>query len=310
MALDYLIDAVEIDSGLLVKAVFQESAGKQLTGSLNRSVGVEEQQIKVETLTNDIKLSIGIDPLKARKASHRLTRATFTIPVLTAEIQWQHDAYLRVNKTKNPSQALVADVAREMGDMEDAFILTATDVTIGDNEGLFQSGNFTAATAELDLGTYAEGILTLSNMFGQLVSGMKGEVRKNAVVLVITPTVESIMAGVVSTNDGTSLLTGAEVMLKQRGGAGSGILVAERLGCAIDFVDGVLTITNAVESSVGRAALVLVSPKVMTTHASIYDQRIRPYNKVDGYYNKVVERYLNLIHNAEGIIGSVAVVKA
>lgn len=308
MSLEYLEDTIKVDTGLLVKAVLREAAGKQLSGLINRGLSPQDQEVTVETLTNDIKISIGIDPLQARRASHRLTRNKFVVPVYDAEIQHTHDDYQRINKTKNPVSALVADVAVEIGDVEDVAILTATDITIGDNEGMMQSGNFTDATNELDLGTFPETMVTLAGMFTQLISGMKGEVRKNPVILVLTPLVESTAAGVFNTNSDKSSLQGMLEQVVARGGPGSGILVAERLSCAVDFTEGLITVTNAVESSVGRAALMIQSAKVMTTHGSPYDQRPRPYNKADGYYNKVVQRWLNLVHNAAGIVASHAVV--
>ena len=302
--LAYLEDTIKIDTGLLVKAVLREAAGKQLSGAIDRSLNPDDQEVTVETLTNSIKIMIGIDPLQARRASHRLTRAKFIVPVYDAEIQFAHDDYQRINRTKNPVQALVGDVSVEMSDIEDVAILTATDITVGDNEGIMESGNFTDATTELTSNAFAAGNTSLAGLFTQLVSGMKGEVRKNPVILVITPLVESTAAGVFNTNSDKSLLQSWLEQIVARGGPGSGILVAERLGCAVAFADGVITVTNAV----GRAALMIVSPKVMTTHASAYDQRLRPYNKADGYYNKVVERWINLVHNSAGIIASHAVV--
>ena len=308
MSLEYLEDIIEVDTGLLVKAVLRESAGKQLSGLINRGLSPQDQEVTVETLTNDIKISIGIDPLQARRASHRLTRNKFVVPVYSAEIQHTHDDYQRINKTKNPVAALVADVAVEINDIEDVAILTATDITIGDNEGIMQSGNFTDATNEIDMGTFPEGMVTLAGLFTQLVSGMKGEVRKNPVIFVITPLVESTAAAVFNTNSDKSILQGWLEQIVARGGPGSGILVAERLACTVTFAQGEIVVTNGVESSTGFAALMIQSAKVMTTHGSPYDQRPRPYNKADGYYNKVVERWINLVHNAAGIVASHAVV--
>lgn len=314
--LDYLEDIIKVDTGLLVKAVEREAAGKQLS-FISRSLDPEDQEVTVETLTTDIKISLGIDPLQARKAAHRLTRAKFVVPSISAEAQFEHDHYQRVNKTKNPVSALIADIAKEVADQEDAMILTITDITIGDNEGMMQSGNFTDAGTELNCSTFALGATTLAGLFTQLIvgdttdaalNGMKGEVRKNPVILVITPLVESTAAGVFNTNGDKSVLQLWRETIVARGGPGSGILVAERLSCAMTFAQGEVVITNADESSVGRAALMVVTPKVMTSHTSVYDQRPRPYNKADGYYNKVVERFINLIHNKDGIVASHAVV--
>ena len=127
---------------------------------------------------------------------------------------------------------------------------------------------------------------------------MKGEVRKNPLILVMNPNVESIAAGTFNTNSDKSLLQAWKEQVVARGGPGSGILVAENLACTIAFSDGVLAITTT-ESN---AALICKTPKVMTTFASVYDQRPRPYNKADGYYNKVVERWINLVHKSVGII--------
>ena len=308
MSLAYLEDTIKVDTGLLVREILRESAGKQLSGLINRGLSPQDQEVTVETLSTDIKISIGIDPLQARKADSRLTRNKFVVPVYDAEIQHTHDDYQRINKSKYPVSALVADVAVEMGDIEDVAILTATDITIGDNEGIMQSGNFTDATAELIADTFGTGITTLAGLFTQLISGMKGEVRKNPVILVMTSAVESIAAATFNTNSDKSLLQAWLEQIVARGGPGSGVLVADRLACTVDFTGGVLTVTDADESSTGFAALMIQSPKVMTTHGSPYDQRPRPYNKADGYYNKVVERWLNLVHKPAGIIASHAVV--
>lgn len=321
MVNEYFEENIEIDSGKLLKAVLKESAGKQLT-TIVRSLSPQDQQVTVEELTNDIKISIGLDPFQARKVAHALKRNKFVVPVHSAEIQFNHDDYQRINKTKNPVSALIADVSIEFSDIEDAYILTATDVTIGDNEGIMESGKFSDADTELNVSTYSLGLSSLAGLIGQAVKGnsagddgggMKGEVRKNPLILVITPIVESLAAGVFNSTSGgdRSILEAWDSMLKMRGGPGSGILVAERLGCSIDFSDpSAQVVTNADESSVGRAALVVVTPKVMGTWASAFDQRPRPYNKADGYYNKVVERWLNLIHDIKGIIASHAVVLA
>jgi hypothetical protein len=295
--LSYLEDVITVDSGQLLKAVLKVSAGKQLT-TVIRSLKPDDQEVTVETLTNDIVVMIGIDPWQARRAAHKLIRNKFVVPVLSAEIQFEHDDYQRINRTKNPVNALVADVAVEFGDFEDAFILTATNITVGDNDGMAQTGNFTAWTTALDATDFALGSVSLATAIGLLVAGMKGEVRKNPLVLIISPNVESVAAGVFNTNSDKSLLTAWDEQVKSRGGPGSGILVAENLACTIAFSDGVLAITT-VDS---KAALISKTPKVMSTFASRYDPRLRPYNSADGYYNKIVERWINLVHNAEGII--------
>ncbi len=308
MVLEYLQDTVTVDTGVLVREILKESSGKQLSGLINRGLSPQDQEVTVETLTTDIKIAIGIDPLQARRADTKRVRNKFVVPVYDAEIQFSHDNYQRINKTNYPANALVADVAVEFSDIEDVAILTATDITIGDNEGIMESGNFTDATNELIAETFSTGIVTLAGLFTQLVAGMKGEVRKNPVILVMTSAVESIAAATFITNGDKSLLQAWLEQIGARGGPGSGILIADRLGCAVNFDGGILTITDAVQSSVGRAALVIQSPKVMTTHGSPYDQRPRAYNKADGYYNKVVQRWINLIHKPAGIIASHAVI--
>lgn len=305
MSLSWLEDTIKFDSGQLLKAVLKESAGKELT-TVVRSLRPDDQEVTVETLTNDIKVMIGIDPWQARRSSHALTRNKFVVPVLSAEVQFTHDDYQRINRTKNPVNALLSDVAVEFGDHEDAMILTATNVTFGDNEGIAQSGSFTAWGTALDATDFALGMISLAEAIGDLVSGMKGEVRKNPLILVLTPNVESVAAGVFNTNSDKTLLKAMEETVVSRGGPGSGILVAENLACTIAFADGVLTISTV--SS--KAALVCKTPKVMSTFASVYDQRPRPYNKADGYYNKLVERWINLVHKSTGIIFEAAVTVA
>lgn len=301
MVLEYLKDVVTFDSGQLLKAVIKVAAGKELT-TVVRSLRPDDQEVTVETLTNDIIISIGLDPWQARRAAHALIRAKFVVPVLSAEIQFDHDNYQRIQRTKNPVNALLKDVSVAFGDQEDAMILTATDITVGDNDGMAQTGNFTAWTTALDATDFDLGQISLATAIGVLVGGMKGEVRRNPLIFVMTPNVESVAAGVFDAN-GKSCLQAWLEQIVARGGPGSGILVAENLGCTIAFADGELAITT-VDS---KAALICKQPNVMSTFASKYDQRPRPYNKADGYYNKVVERWLNLIHNAEGIIYEAAV---
>lgn len=301
MSLAWLEDTIKFDSGQLLKSVLKESAGKELT-TIVRSLRPDDQEVTVETLSNDIKVMVGLDPWQARRASHSIVRNKFVVPVLSAEIQFNHDDYQRINRTKNPVNALVSDVAFEFGDSEDAFILTATNITVGDNDGIAQTGNFTAWTTALDATDFDLGQISMATAIGVLVGGMKGEVRRNPLILVLSPNVESVAAGVFDAN-GKSCLTGWLEQVVARGGPGSGILVAENLACTIAFADGVITIST-VDS---KAALVCKTPKVMNTFASVYDQRPRPYNKADGYYNKVVERWINLVHNAEGIVFEAAV---
>lgn len=296
MSLEYLEDTVKFDSGQLLKAVLKVSAGKELT-TVVRSLRPDDQEVTIETLTNDIIISIGLDPLQARRAAFKIARNKFVVPALSAEIQYEHDMYQRIQRTKNPVTALLKDVSVSFGDHEDAFILTATNITIGDNEGIAESGNFTAWTTALDATDFDLGQISLATAIGVLVGGMKGEVRKNPLILVLSPNVESVAAGVFDAS-GKSCLAAWLDQVVARGGPGSGILVAENLGCTIAFTNGKLVITT-VDS---KAALVCKTPQVMSTFASKYDQRPRPYNKADGYYNKVVERWLNLIHKATGII--------
>ena len=297
MPVDVLSDINKFDSGLLVKAVLADSAGKELT-TVVRSLSPQDQEVTVETLTNDIMVTIGLDPWQARKAAHAIVRNKFVVPVLTAEIQFDHDSYQRVNKTKNPVQALIADVAIQFADREDALILGATDVTIGDNEGIANASNHTAMSTALNCSTYALGNSTMAGAIGQMVDGMKGMVRKHPLIMCMTPDVENAAAGVQNTNSDKTVLQAWDEQLKLRGGPGSGILVADNLGATATFVDGLLEITTTTLN----VALVLVTPKVMSTFASAYEQRLRPYNSADGYYNKVVERWLHLVHDSNGII--------
>jgi len=300
--LAWLEKTVTFESGQLLKAVLKVSAGKELT-TVVRSLKPDDQEVTVETLTNDIVVMIGLDPWQARRAAHKLIENKFVVPVFSAEIQFEHDAYQRIQRTKNPVNALLKDVAIEFGDYEDAFILTATDVTVGDNEGIAQTGNFTTWGTALDATDFALGLISLAEAIGDLIAGIKGQVRKNALILVLTPDVESIAAGVFNTGASKSLLVAMEETVKNRGGPGSGILVAENLGCTIAFADGVMAITTVT----AKAALISKNPNIMNTFASKYDPRPRPYNKADGYYNKVVERWLNLVHNSAGIIYEAAV---
>ena len=306
MVNEYFESDITIDSKKLLTEILKESAGKQLT-TVIRSLNVEDQEVTVETLTRDIKISLGLDPFQARRAAKALVKNKFVVPVFAAEIAYTYDDYLRINKTKHNVQALVGDVAVEIGDQEDAFILTATDIAPGDNEGIAEKGtafNYNSVTA-LVANDFATGVSSLAAMIGQLVNGMKGEVRKNPMILTITPNVESVAAGTLNTNSDKSLLQAWDEQLKLRGGPGSGILVAENLGCTV-AVDGELKVISLTTVD-SKAALVCKSPKVMTTFASKYDQRPRPFNKADGYYNKVVERWINLVHNALGIIYESAV---
>ncbi len=284
MSLAWLEDTIKVDSGQLLKAVLKTSAGKELS-TIVRSLNPDDQEVTVETLVNDIVVMIGIDPWQARRASHTITRNKFIVPVLSAEIQFNHDDYQRINRTKNPVNALVNDVAFEFGDSEDAMILTATNITFGDSDGISQTGNFTAWTTALDATDFDLGQISMATAIGLLVNGMKGEVRRNPLILVLSPNVESVAAGVFDAS-GKSCLAGWLDQVVARGGPGSGILVAENLACTIAFADGVLAITT-VNS---KAALVCKTAKVMSTFASVYDPRLRPYNKADGYYNKLVER--------------------
>ena len=297
MVLEVLSDINEIDSGLLVKAVLADSAGKELT-TVVRSLSAQDQEVTVETLTNDILVTIGLDPWQARRAAHAIVRNKFVVPILAAEIEYQHDQYQRINKTKNPVAALIADVAIQFADREDALILGATDVTIGDNEGIANASNHTAMSTALNMSTFALAASTIALAIGQLVSGMKGMVRKHPMILCMTPDVENAAAGVLNTNSDKTVLQLWDETLKLRGGPGSGILVADNLGATATFADGLLVITTTTLN----VALVLVTPKVMSTFASPYEQRLRPYNSADGYYNKVVERWLHLVHDTNGII--------
>ena len=299
MVLEYLEDTIKIDSGLLLETVQKTSAGKEIS-SIIRSLRPDDQEVTVETLTQDIVLTIGIDPWRARRAAHKIIRNKFVVPVLATEIQHGHDDFQRINRTKHPVQALVNSVAVEFGDMEDAFILTKTNITIGDNEGIAQTGNHVNASTQLNTSTFPLGSSTLAGLIGQAVSGMKGLVKQTPLVLVITPDIESEAAGRLNTNSDKSVLQAWDEQLKLRGGPGSGILVAENLGCTIAFTNNVLAITT----TTANASLVCVTPKVMTTFASVYDSRPRPYNKADGYYTKVVERWLHLVHDSNGVIDS------
>ncbi|MEE9410829.1 MAG: hypothetical protein V3V41_07875 [Candidatus Heimdallarchaeota archaeon] len=306
MALTYLASDLEVDTNEVVEAIQTEAISRRIANP-QTILAVEDQEVTVETITQKIIMSTGLDPFRARRAAARIVKNKFAVPVYAIEIQYIIEEYLRMNKGKLPVKRIVALVQEVFARNEDAYFFTATANTNipGDFEGIAATGNFRAPTSTLIANDYDTGVSSLAAMINDLVNGisgqkgMKGLVRQNPMILIVNADVESNAAGTLQTTSSETLLSRWIKMLVERGGPGSRIEVSDFLACTIAVNDNnEVTVTE----TLSNAALVCVTPRGFATYNSIIEQRTRPLTKADGYYNKIVNRYLNLVHNPDAII--------
>lgn len=305
MSLAYLEDQIKIDSGMLVEPVREFTVARQIL-TPNQILDPSDQEITVETLSRNIVIATGMDPLQARRASSTLIKNTFEVPVFDAEVQHGYDEYVRIARSKYPTAALMADVGISITENEDTMFFTASNGADrpGDGEGMCADSNFVTPTAQLDLGTYPEAIQTLGGMMNDLLNGksgekgMKSEAFKYPSYLIVNADVWARANGLLNTTNNETVLMTWNRMLGEMS-AGSRVIVSDFLANTIVVgADGVIVVTQ----TSSNAALLLASPKVLGIYSSAFDIRQEPLSKVKGFYAKVVERWLPLIHNKEGII--------
>lgn len=300
---DVLEDIILKDTGIVLKTLPSKSVGLKLT-HLYRNLDVLDREVTVTEVANSIRVKMGLMPFSPSRSSAALIRNKYSIPIVEAEMSFNHEDYQLMKKSVYTPEMLANDIKSQMQKTEGQLILTSTADVYGDNMGIANTNNHTAITTHLIANDYNTGIVTFGKAINQMLStleeGDKELLRANTVVLIVTPDVIMDMAITYNSDYDKTLLTAVKELLKGRCGAGSTILESTFLGNSITMSEdeGVISVSTTTK----KAAFVIIHPSIMTTHASPIDPRPRDYNKVDGFYTKWVERFVNLVHNVKGIL--------
>ena len=306
MSLAYLASDLEVETGILNTAARQDALGLEAAGAVIENLKIQDQEITVRTLAQHLKLTIGLDPLQAKRAASRLIKNKFTVPILSAEISETYDDYVRMKTSGNGVDKLAEVAAKDISEMQAAMFLTATALATGDNEGICSTGNFREPSTDLIANDYAIGASSLNSMISDLIDGngttstlgMHDKSIGKTLVLFLNPDVYRTANETRDSISGSTLLAEWRRLLESER-PGSRIISSSLLANTIaEGADGTLTITR----TSSNAALVLQSPEVTTVHQSPFEQRLNVLTKNEGYYNKIVKRNLTLVHNADGII--------
>lgn len=299
MVVEYLETSYKVDSQKLIDVIRKETVARR-TAAVSTILDPSDLQIDIENIVDDLVVNMGLDPVEARRSVQALVRVTKTVPELDVEFQYGWDSLQRINKSKLPMSSRIALGSREFTKYEDAMFLAETLTgTVGDIQSICVAANNTTATAELDLTSYTTMKATLAGMIGQLISGL-GNIKPYPLYMFMTPDVYNRLLGI---GNDTSDRSGVEYMnavLKQSGSPASEVVVTENLGCTLTKTKAGLAITQ----NTVTAALMASDGQFQTIFASPFEQRPRPVNKADGFYTKMVERWLPIVHKTESIIFS------
>jgi len=307
MAGQYLEDSYKIDSKILKEEIRKETVIRK-TVKISTIMDADDLQIDIESLTDDLVINMGLDPVQARKSIMALSRVTKTVPVLDMEFQWSPSQKVRINKSKIGIGARKAKaVGIKFPEIEDGLFLatTLTGSDIGDVEPIAKSGNYTTASAHLDVTTYSKLKETLADMIGQLIDGL-GNIKKYPLYLYVTPNVYNLMLGISNDTSDRNGVEYANATLKTSGSSASEVIVTENLGCTVTKdAEGVkITATGS-----SNALLMASDGKFQTIFASAFKDLIED-TPVRGHYSKVYERWLPTIHEIKAGIYSDTVVVA
>ena len=306
---DVLEDVITKETGKILKSLPSTSKGLKYTTVYN-ILEPGDLEVTVKSIATSIRTKMGMMPFDPTRSSAAITRSKYSVPLIEAEMQFNHDDYQLMAKSEYTPESLAKDIKDEMSLDEGALILTAS-TTKGDAQGIANSNYHTPITStdHLIANDYDTGIVNLGKMINQLMNTLEGGekdfIGTKTIRLGMTPDVYQDLAITYDSDKKKTLLQAFDEILKLRLGSTSGIDVLTYLGntISVNGENGVMEISTTTK----QAVLIVVDPMIHSTYASSYDTRKRDYNKVDGYYAKWLRRFLPLVHNKRGIIYDSAV---
>ena len=295
MSGEYLDTSYKFDTGMLIAPIRKASVVRQIA-DVKTVLSPSDQQLDIETITDDFSLMLDSEPLQAKRSKQYLTKNTYDVSALSAEISYSWDELVRINSSKLPMSKRVSDLALEIADVEDALALAVTTTGVKDGGALpfLQNGTSTA----FDLTSYASLKTSIGTYIGNAATTF-GNLKKYALKFPYNDKFLSTALGLSNTTTDDSGMGYIDNQLKLYGGPGSGIIQAPRLGCDVAYSGETLTITNEADEA---CAMFVKSPDHYEIYASPYDQRPEPTNKSQGYYLKIVERWFPFVHRATSIL--------
>ena len=299
---EYLDTSYKFDTGMLVKPIRKASMLRQVLGSAIKTVlDPSDLQVTIETLTDDFNIGVDREPYETTRSTQSLIKDTYNVSVIQGEMSYGYDEIVRINNSKLPYNERVATMGTEIAEAEDAMFWAASTVGLkdGDHQAFIENG--TAVSFDVD--AYSTSIATATGLgahLGTLGTNL-GNLKQYPLIFAYNDKAFSTMAGIesgVGANDTT--LQVFDRMLKLYGAPGSGLAHIPNLGCAVTVnSDNSMTVTVEADECV---ALMALSDKFFTGYFSPLDARLRPPNKVDGQYVKVLERALGRVHNSNAIM--------
>lgn len=302
----YLQSDYEFDVNMLVDPIRKATLARKIA-TIQTVLGISQDTVKLDTVAESFAINIESDPVNVPKSAVGLTRATYHVPVLDTMLGYGVDELQRINSSKLPYNGRVARAGTDFAKYEDIMLLGASvlqdGVASADYTPLAASGNYTAASTELNVSTYALGVSTLAGLIKQLITSY-GNIKGYDLNLIMTPDVYGTALGVLNTNGDRHLIDEMVAMLQNAGSANSNIYVSHYLGGSMSKgTDGRIDITTGSTN----AMLLLNNPIVFGVLASPFAQRLSVDN-IDGVKVVLLERYFPFVFKTSGIIYSATVV--
>jgi hypothetical protein len=296
--MQYLEESYKVDSGMLVETIRKETVVRK-TVPISTVLDPDDLELQIESLVDDLVVNMGMDPVQARKSVMHLNRVTKEVPELDMEFQWTDPQVQRINKSKVPISQRIAKGSVEFTKYEDAmFLAEVLTGTVGDIQAIGVTGNHTDWTSNLDLTSYTTLKSSLAVGIGLLITGI-GNIKPYPIYLYVTPDVYNRLLGI---GNATSDRNGVEYVndtLRTSGAPTSGVVVSENLGCTLTKTVAGLSITT----NTATAALMASAGKFMTIFNSPFKQPFE-LSETRGYYSRIYERWLPIIHHITAIIYS------
>lgn len=292
--------AYTFDTDMLIEPIRKATQIRQLP-IIKTVLNPSDLQVEIETVTDDINVSIDLEPFEVPRSHQALSKAPKTVSLVQGEMTYTYDQLVRINKSKLPMNKRVANMGTKLANVEDAHAWAVSSTGIKDGGGMPFLENGTGVNWDVD--AYATMIASATGMgahLGTLATSL-GNLKQYPLIFAFNDKAFSTMAGIesgVGAND--TVLQVFDRMLKLYGAPGSGLLQVPNLGCALTVGDGGKTVVTVEADE--AVALMAIDAKFMEIYASPLDVRQNPVTKRDGLAIKVVERWLPVVHNADAIL--------
>ena len=297
-----LPESYTFDRDKLLEPIRKASTLRGLGIPINTNAEPKDNTTVIYTVTDDPKIGIAPEPIAGVRSTNTLTSAIKMIPVISAPVSYKYYELQRINDGKLPFDARMEILSKWIADREEAYAFAVSSTGVRDSDGIpFLQGGSDVSSGGLNtpfsLVSGDAALTALALNIGKLIERY-GTLKNRPLILAFNAVAYARAIGLTSSKTDETFMKMAQEMLTLHGGAGSGIVLINHLGCAITVDDDVMVITDSTDETM---ALMLVDSNHFEITTSRLDSLSDGISQVKGLEVNIVERFMPYVHDALSI---------